>query len=108
MYFLSYYLLVYLFFFVILFYILNNKNNNEVLIFDTIFFLYNYKFIIFKLNIFFKNCLCYINKNLQLKKFNLIWYPLFKRYSYYGFFKTHQNKWVSILNEEQIVKKFKS
>ena len=116
--FIVYFLLVYSVLF-LLFYFLNivrNVNN-----YDWLLFLYR-NYFIFNLSIltlvsyiydtikFYLFWLLFLFKNLFIVTFfiNLLssvfsqncWYPIFKRYSYFGYFRSMRQKWVEVKSEE--------
>jgi len=51
-----------------------------------------YNFIYIKFFIFLKSSFIFLN--LYLKNIFIIWRPLFKKWSYFGYFRTNRSKWI--------------
>lgn len=56
------------------------------------FFKKIYNFIYIKLFVFLKSFLTFLN--LYIKNIFIIWRPLFKKWSYFGYFRTNRSKWI--------------
>ena len=51
-----------------------------------------YNFIYIKSFVFLKSCFNFLN--LYFKNIFIIWRPLFKKWSYFGYFRTNRSKWI--------------
>ena len=68
-----------------------------------LFFNYAFNYVVFLFNFYFfklfNNLLFNILREVYYSFFVCLWYPIFRRLSYFGYFRSNRQKWIEINNE---------